>query len=138
MPIRERYTLVCDEVRQEVTGKFLIIGVYTGGIVVPQIPFMLPSLTFFSSLESDRPGVWNVRLRIQHLETGRILAQGMGAITFPRPGPGVNALRFPNVGFIAPGTYNLVIEIDGQPDPIIVPFDVALNVQPPQPFPQGR
>jgi hypothetical protein len=126
--VKEKYTIICDEVRQENNGKFIIIGVYLGTITIPQIPFMLPSLTFFQTLEGDRLGMLNVRMKLQHLETGKNLVEGMGVINFMRPGPGVSALRFQNVPLIAAGTYNFVQEIEGQSDPIIVPFDVVLVV----------
>jgi hypothetical protein len=138
--VKEKYTIICDEVRQENNGKFIVIGVYNGTITIPQIPFMLPSLTFFQSLESDRLGMLNVRLKLQHLETGKNLVEGMGAVNFLRPGAGVNALRLQNVGFTAAGTYNFVLEIEGQKDPIIVPFDVMLVIPQPQfqqPMPGG-
>jgi len=56
VPISHKYTLVCEDVRQEINGKFIILGLYTPDIVVFQIPTMLPSLTFFQCLESGRPG----------------------------------------------------------------------------------
>lgn len=126
MPIQHRYTLMCDDVRQEINGKFLLIGVYTPNISVPQLPFLMPTLTFFQTLESDRPGAWGVRLRLQHLETGHNVAEGMGQINFQRPGSGINPIRLQNVMFNAAGTYNFVLEINGQGEPIIVPFDVVL------------
>lgn len=126
--IKEKYTIVCDEVRQEVNGKFIIIGVYQGTITIPQIPFTLPSLTFFQSLESDRPGMWQVRMKLQHLESGKNIFEGMGAVNFQRPGPGVSALRFPNVPLLAVGPYNFVQEFEDQKDPIVTAFDVILVV----------
>jgi hypothetical protein len=119
---------MCDEVRIEINRKFMLIGVYTPNISVPQLPFVLPSLTFFQMLESDRPQQLGVRFRLQHLETGRIIAQGMGRIGFQRPGTGINALRLPNVPLIAVGTYNFVMEIDGEREPLIFSFDVILNI----------
>ena len=38
--------IVCDEVRQENTGKLLVIGMYLDNIGVPRIPFVLPALSF--------------------------------------------------------------------------------------------
>lgn len=34
--------IFCDEIRQEVTGKFLLIGVYPGDLVPPVIPTKFP------------------------------------------------------------------------------------------------
>ncbi len=126
--IREKYTIICDEVRQENNGKFIIIGVYQGTIAIPQIPFILPSLTFFQALEGDRPGMWNVKMKLQHLESGKNVFEGMGAVNFQRPGPGISALRFPNVPLLAPGAYNFVQEFEDQKDPIVTAFDVMLVV----------
>ena len=39
---------LCDEIRREDNGKFLFIGVYTGHVLVPRLPFDLPTLTFFT------------------------------------------------------------------------------------------
>ena len=125
--IKEKYTIICDEVRQENNGKFIILGVYMGTITIPQIPFVLPSLTFFQLLESDRVGMFNVRMKLQHLETGKNLVEGMGGINIVRPGQAINALRLPNVPLIAAGTY-FVIEIEHERNPIIVPFDVMLVI----------
>ena len=38
MAITHHYTLVCEDVRVENNGKFLILGLFTPDIVVPQIP----------------------------------------------------------------------------------------------------
>jgi len=128
MALTHRYTIMCDEVRIENNGKFILLGVYTPNITVPQLPFVLSSLTFFQVLDSDRPVTLSSRFRLQHLETGRTIAQGMGQINWQRPGMGINALRLANVPLIAVGTYNFVLEIDGEREPFIFPFDVMLNV----------
>jgi hypothetical protein len=41
--------ILCDDCRKEVNGKDIAIGIYTGSILSPQIPFMLP--TFFVRFE---------------------------------------------------------------------------------------
>ena len=40
--------ILCDEIRREDNGKFVFIGVYTGHVLVPRLPFDLPTLTFFT------------------------------------------------------------------------------------------
>jgi hypothetical protein len=129
MAIKHKYTLICDEVRKEDNGKLMLIGLYQKVITLPQIPFVLPSLTFFQVLETDRPGSWTLKIRLQHLESGKNLIEGNGQMTFAQVGEGVNNLRFGNVTLVAPGSYNFVMEIDKQEnDPIIVPFEVVLNI----------
>lgn len=53
---------VCDQVRQEINGKFLLIGVYTNGIVLPQIPTTFP-LGVWLLLECDRLGIIKFKFR---------------------------------------------------------------------------
>jgi uncharacterized protein DUF6941 len=132
--IKEICTIVCDEVRQEANGKLIIIGVYQGKkIAIPQIPFSLPSLTFYQEFESDRPGIRQVKMKLQHLESGKNIFEGMGAVNVLQPGTGISILRFPNVPIRAAGPYNFVEEFEGQTDhPVVVAFDVVLVI-PPQP-----
>ena len=70
MAITHKYTILCDDVRQENNGKLILLGMYTPDISVPQIPFVLPMLTVFQCLDTDRPGTWTAKLKLQHLETG--------------------------------------------------------------------
>lgn len=57
--MKERYlhTMWCDDIRQEVGNKPSLMGVYTGHLVVPQLPMHLPRLGIFSILSTplDRP-----------------------------------------------------------------------------------
>lgn len=125
MAIKHKYTLMCDEVRQEMNGKFMLIGLYTPNISLAQLPAMLPALTFFVCLESDRPENLQFRMRLANLETGQKVAEGMGAIGFQRPGFGISILRMPNVMFQATGTYTFEFTIEGE-QPITTTFDVEL------------
>src|SRR5882724_6271041 len=93
MPITQKFSIVCDEVRQENNGKFFVIGMYTPDMALPQLPYVVPTLTFLSWLESDRPGEFQFRLKLTHLESGRLLAQGMGGIGFAKAGMGIVPVR---------------------------------------------
>lgn len=42
---RCRNVLICDEIREEVGGKQLIIGAYSGVILIPFLPFFAPKIT---------------------------------------------------------------------------------------------
>lgn len=132
VPISHKYTLVCEDFRQEINGRFIILGLYTPDIVLIQIPTMLPSLTFFQCLESDRPGHWNLKLTLEHLETGKKLIEAHGGVAFQKPSLAVAPVKFGNVLIQAAGAYNFILEIEGQPEPFITPFSVILQI-PPQP-----
>jgi len=135
MPLTHKYTLMADDVRIENNGKPIIIGMYPSAITVGQLPLILPTLTFFQIFEVDRPEDHFLRVQVQNLETGRVLAQAMMPMQNARPGsPIVNIVKVGNVVFDRAGSYQLTTTIDEGRDPLIFPFDVVLVVnQPPLP-----
>ncbi len=128
MAITHKFTIMCDEVRQENNGKLLLIGVYQDAMLVSQFPVVLPGLTFMMKLESDRPGMWTARMRLQHLDTGEKLLEALGAINFQRPGIAINPVRLPIFQLKAPGVYHFVMEVEGQTEPILYEFTVGLQI----------
>jgi hypothetical protein len=131
MAITHDYTIICEFVRPEAGGKFTIIGLFPNGIGVPQIPFSLPALTFFSALRADEPGTFGFTATLRPLEGGPPLANANGRIQTAQAGP--IPMQFPllNLRFMAHGTYTWSIEIAGQP-PFLTQFQVAIVPQ--QPF----
>ena len=136
MAITHKYTLMCDDIRQETTGKFIVIGIYMGNLAVPHVPFTLPSLAFFQAFESDRPANLTFRMRLERMDTGQAIFEGMGSMQVHRPGVGVAPVKFGPVVFPVFGGYNFVVTIEGE-QPIITSFDVILPPQQQQ-IPQGR
>ena len=43
---KHEFTLLCDDIRQEMGGKTSLMGLYDHHIVVPQVPFVLPKVCF--------------------------------------------------------------------------------------------
>jgi hypothetical protein len=136
MAFKHKYTLICDEVRQENTGKLLVIGLYLDNMGVSQIPFMLPSLTFLFAFENDRLGDYPFRAKLENLESGKVLAQAMGVLQVLRPGTAINILGFRNISIDRIGTYTMSLTMDGERDPVTASIEVVLQAQllnPPQP-----
>jgi hypothetical protein len=50
---RQATVLVCDELLISVTGKFTLLGNYTGDISIPTVPTIVPQLVFYFIIESD-------------------------------------------------------------------------------------
>lgn len=53
---KHEFTLLCDDIRQEMGGKTSLMGLYDHHIVVPQVPFTLPKVCFytrFSRMDGD-------------------------------------------------------------------------------------
>jgi hypothetical protein len=139
MPITARYILVCDDFRREDNGKIILIGLYLPDMVVQQIPFPMPTLTFFLNLESDRPGNFGFRITIQHQESGTILGQAMGMIPVLNPAqPIIIPVKIGGIQFNSAGLYSFSMTIDGQNDPLIATWNVVLRVPgPPGVAPQA-
>jgi hypothetical protein len=55
--------IICDDIRKEVTNKEILIGVYTGDIVVSSFPASIP-LAFWVELTPYRPGKHEFNLRL--------------------------------------------------------------------------
>ena len=128
MAFKHKYTIICDDFRREDNGKLMLIGMYVGTIVVPQLPFALPSLTFFNHLETDRPGNWSFKFTLQHLETGQKLVEGRGDADVQMPGNALAPIKLAPLQFNNFGAYNFIMELEGNAEPIVVPFDVQLSV----------
>jgi hypothetical protein len=111
-------------------GKFTLIGVTTGSIGLPQIPFSIPMLTFFNVLSIDTPGTHRFVGKITHLLTGKPVGQAQGVIQPPQAGPVVMPMQFGNLQFGAFDAYNFSLEFEGH-EPFVTEFQVV-HVPPPQ------
>ncbi|MDQ8001696.1 MAG: hypothetical protein REU00_17505 [Pseudomonadota bacterium] len=74
MASRFLHTAWCDDIRQEVGNKPSLMGLYTGSIVLPQLPFTLPRLSLFNWLWTpiDQPFETEIELRLRR-DDGHVL-----------------------------------------------------------------
>ena len=127
MPIESKFSIMCDEVRVENNGKFMIIGMYTPDMTVPQLPFVLPTLTFLLWLQTDRIGNVQFRASLDHLESGVGVAQAMGGFQIIGNQGIVLPIRLQGIRFMNQGPYTFSMSFDGQP-PVTHPFNVILRI----------
>lgn len=126
--LSHRQTIICDEVRREDNGKLLVIGMYTGGLTIPQLPFFMPGgLTFMSIWDADRPGSTDLKFRLQYLESGKSLIEARGNINILAPGQAYVPIRLAPLQIQNFGAYTLSIDVEGQRDPVTVDFVIQLN-----------
>jgi hypothetical protein len=128
MAITSKFSMMCDEVRVENNGKFLILGVYTPDMAVPQFPFVVPVLTFLFWLDCAIPGNYQFSARLVHLESGSVAAQAMGGLGLVRPGVGLAPIRLMGVQFMHPGPYTFSMQFPNEAE-ILHQFSVVLPVQ---------
>ncbi len=55
--------LVCDDIREEITHKLILIGVYSGNFVVPEFPSNF-FLAFYFTMTANDPGEFELNLRL--------------------------------------------------------------------------
>lgn len=55
--------IVCDDIRREISGKDIIIGVYQGAILVPRFPVNL-LLSLWVHLDCAKPGTYQLNFRV--------------------------------------------------------------------------
>lgn len=55
-PPELKYTLICDDIRNEIGNKRSLIGVYSGSIIVPRLPYAFPKLCFHLAFRGLRSG----------------------------------------------------------------------------------
>lgn len=65
--MQDRYihTIWCDDIRQEIGNKPSLMGVYTGQLILPQLPMTLQRLGVFSTLSSPVAKPINTGVKIE-------------------------------------------------------------------------
>lgn len=53
--LREKHSILCDDVRSEVGNKPSYMGVYTGAMLLPELPFQHPRLFIAKSFAGGEP-----------------------------------------------------------------------------------
>ncbi len=117
-------SLVCEQVRQETTGSFFLIGVINI-IPVPQFPVTAPQLLVFNRWVAGI-GQFNQTVRVIAPDMKTVLATSQGKIALDGPGSiAINVSVLQNVEFAAPGAYYVEVLVDDvmklrYPLPIVV------------------
>jgi|SRR5215471_1668283 len=128
-------SLLCEEIRQEVTGNFFLIGVINF-IRVPQLPVVASRLSVFNR--------WTAGLGQFH-EVSRLIAPDQttvvrkGEVRFALQDANLQATNvtvFAQVEFKVPGTYYIEVLVD---DVLKIRYPVPVILAPPpnQQAPQG-
>lgn len=123
--------IICDEVRQENTGKLLVIGMYLDNIGVPQLPFVMPVLTFLCKwyCESGSLPLGSYELKTPAART--LLSQNLER-TEPSPEAPAQMLvpiRFQALHLTETGKYRLSFKPEGGRSRIIASFRVHTPIE---------
>ena len=106
-------SILCDDVRQERNGKFILIGLFDA-IGLPTFPIIYPRL-FMVTRWCGGEGVFKQRTRILKPDQTNVLIEGKDIpVHLPSPeATATNVEAFVNVKFDEPGTYWIEILLDG-------------------------
>ena len=106
-------SLICDDVRQERNGKFMLIGLFDA-IGVPQLPMRYPRL-FAVTRWCSGEGNFIQHTRILKPDQGTVLIEGKDiAVKLPSPeASATNVEMFVNIHFDQAGTHWMEILLNG-------------------------
>ena len=106
-------SLMCDDVRQERNGKFMLIGLFDV-IGAPSFPLVYPRI-FMVTRWCSGQGTFHQRTRILGADASKPVAEGKKIpIRLPFPeATATNIEVFMNVSFPGAGTYWIEILLDG-------------------------
>ena len=99
------YSLLCDDVRREDSGKFIVIGLYGDNILVQSFPALL-QLSLLVSVRSQSAG--DVPFLLEAMLADQEVYVGEGTLRFEEPGSRAMA-RFGNIIISAASAGPLVI-----------------------------
>ena len=120
-------SLVCEEVRQEITGNMFLLGILDV-VRVPQVPITAPKLCFFNRWTAGL-GTFTECIRILAPDQTTVISKS--EVKFQMKDPNLNATTvtvFGNVQFAAPGAYFVEVLVD---DVMKLRYPINLVVVPP-------
>src|SRR2546427_11598489 len=121
-------SLLCEEIRQEVTGNFMLIGVINF-IRVPQVPVVALKLSLFNRWTA---GVGQFTESVRLIAPDQTTVLRKSEVKFSMKDPNINATTvtvFGNVEFANPGTYFVEVLVD---DVMKLPYPRTVFIVPQQ------
>ncbi len=69
------HAIACDDIRQEINGKFILIGVYSGNLGLPVFPAHV-ALGFWMMAKPSQKGDYHIRFRVQGPAENEVTVSG--------------------------------------------------------------
>jgi hypothetical protein len=121
-------SLLCEDIRQEITGNFILIGVLNF-IRVPQLPITAARLLVFNRWTAGF-GEFVQAIRLLAPDQTTLVAKNEVKFSLPDPAAHtINVAVFTNVSFTIGGTYYVEVLVD---DVMKLRYPLTLVVNPPQ------
>src|SRR5213594_1356700 len=126
-------SLLCEEIRQEVTGNFFLVGVINF-IRVPQVPVVALKLSLFNRWTA---GLGQFTETVRFIAPDQVTVLRKGEVKFTLQDAALHATNvtvFGQVEFKAAGTYFVEVSVD---DVLKLRYPVPVLVAPPPSHPQA-
>lgn len=121
-------SLLCEDIRQETNGNFILVGVINA-IVVPGLPVTAGRVLFFNRWTAG-VGRFRETLRLVAPDQATVLGKREVLFELSHPnGHAINIAMLQNVTFQIPGTYFVELLVD---DVMKIRYPVNVVVLPPQ------
>lgn len=135
MPPDLQSAILCDDVRQERNGKFMLIGLFDA-IMIPQLPVRYPRL-FMVTRWCSGEGEFTQHSRILKPDMSGSLVEGQKIpVRLPNPeATATNVEVFLNVEFQSEGTHWVEILLDGD---LKIRYPLRVSIVKPQPGQPGN
>jgi hypothetical protein len=107
------HTILCDDVRQELGGKFSLMGLFEG-ISAPTFPVTHPRFAIWNEWSGGR-GDFTARIRLLAPDRKTVISESESRFSLHSEGQRHRdiSIRF-NTVFSAPGTYWLEMSLNGE------------------------
>src|SRR5262249_52639797 len=117
--------IVCEDVRQEVSGKEILIGVYNDSIILSTFPGLLPQLVIrvVVKILDQMATKFTLSIKDPHQNILKTWA-GTFAHGLDYKSPVVLGFRVLAISFIGQGNYSVHLGIDDEPVELIHEFQV--------------
>lgn len=127
-------SLLCEDIRQEANGNFILVGVINA-IVVPGLPVTAGRVVFFNRWTAGF-GRFRETLRLVAPDQATVLSKREVNFELSHPnGHAINIAVLPNVTFKVPGTYYVEVLVD---EVMKIRYPLNVVVLPPQTQPPGQ
>lgn len=114
-PLKIASAIICDDIRVENTGKYLLIGVYVSNVLVRDFPSRLP-LTFWTEVEPAKTGEFSAEMRVINVDDSSVLMNGQINFKFAKVATSAIAVPRISVEFQKPGSFEFQWKLDGTAD----------------------
>lgn len=112
--MKHEFSIVCDEVRAETTGKLILVGVYPHNTLGIALPANIGVLSFYQVLTSDQSGSVPFQAELIRKRDQTVIQAVQATMNIAASGAVIGMLSFRNVEFKEPGPYVLDLVFQNQ------------------------